>query len=214
LFLGGAVNWSTGELHYFRNVEMSDEIGPLVLMASAAIPGLLPQVRVNGVPYGDGGVVENTPLSSAIASGAEVLHVITTAPAVSFVPIHEISNTVDALYRMLLIREYATLDEDIDRARAINYLLKKTTEAAYDWDPQEIRNTPDLADVADRVYRRLRAAVRYREVTIHVYRPYESLGGLLALMNFDRRYVKEMIEKGYTDTIYHNCESNGCVLPN
>ncbi|MGH7775665.1 MAG: patatin-like phospholipase family protein [Candidatus Dormibacterales bacterium] len=50
--------------------------GPLApaLLASTAIPGVYPAVHIDGRDYLDGGVVENTPISSAFEEGArEVL---------------------------------------------------------------------------------------------------------------------------------------------
>lgn len=54
--------------------------GPIVdaVLASAAVPGLLPPVQIGGEHFLDGGIVNSIPLSRAIALGAEqifVLHV-------------------------------------------------------------------------------------------------------------------------------------------
>lgn len=49
---------------------------PLHVQASAAIPILFPTVNVNGVPYTDGGLSLNTPLSPAIQLGADKILVI------------------------------------------------------------------------------------------------------------------------------------------
>ena len=54
--------------------------GPIVeaVLASAAVPGLLPPVQIEGEHFLDGGIVHSIPLSRAIALGAEqvfVLHV-------------------------------------------------------------------------------------------------------------------------------------------
>lgn len=45
--------------------------GPLLpaLLASTAIPGLYPPVRVDGRDYSDGGVVDNVPISAAVREG-------------------------------------------------------------------------------------------------------------------------------------------------
>lgn len=65
-------------------IEDSTEVwfdsGPVVdaLLASSAVPGLLPPVEIEGKHYIDGGVVNSIPLSRALASGATeifVLHV-------------------------------------------------------------------------------------------------------------------------------------------
>jgi NTE family protein len=60
--------------------------GPLAeaVLASAAIPGVLPAVDWEGRLLIDGGVVDNTPLSHAVALGAREIYVLPTgAPASS-----------------------------------------------------------------------------------------------------------------------------------
>jgi NTE family protein len=54
--------------------------GPLAdaVLASAAIPGVLPAVDWEGRPLIDGGVVNNTPISHAIALGARQIYVLPT----------------------------------------------------------------------------------------------------------------------------------------
>lgn len=46
------------------------------LLASAALPAVFPPVTIDGVPFLDGGVVNNVPISRAIALGAERLYVL------------------------------------------------------------------------------------------------------------------------------------------
>src|SRR5262249_23538331 len=48
------------------------------IAASAAIPGVFPPVKVNGRDLMDGGVVNNTPLSHAVALGADRVWVLPT----------------------------------------------------------------------------------------------------------------------------------------
>jgi NTE family protein len=48
------------------------------IMASAAIPAVFPPVRIGGRDLMDGGVVNNTPLSHAVALGADVIWVLPT----------------------------------------------------------------------------------------------------------------------------------------
>ena len=48
------------------------------ILASAAIPGVLPPVRIDGRSYLDGGVVDNTPISHAIGLGADTVWVLAT----------------------------------------------------------------------------------------------------------------------------------------
>ncbi len=57
--------------------------GPAVdaVMASAAIPAVFPPVLINGVPYIDGGVVNNTPISHAVDLGATEIWVLPAGTA-------------------------------------------------------------------------------------------------------------------------------------
>jgi NTE family protein len=52
--------------------------GPIVeaVLASAAVPGLLPPVRIGGEHFIDGGIVNSIPLSRAIALGAKQIYVL------------------------------------------------------------------------------------------------------------------------------------------
>jgi NTE family protein len=51
--------------------------GP-ALVASSAIPGVFPPVTIDGRPYVDGGVADNTPISQALALGADTIYVLPT----------------------------------------------------------------------------------------------------------------------------------------
>jgi NTE family protein len=57
--------------------------GPVVeaVLASAAIPGIFPPVSVDGEAMIDGGVVDNVPISRAIAQGATRIFVLLCGPA-------------------------------------------------------------------------------------------------------------------------------------
>lgn len=51
------------------------------IAASAAIPAVLPPVTINGRRMMDGGIVNNTPLSHAVALGADTIYVLPTGYA-------------------------------------------------------------------------------------------------------------------------------------
>ena len=54
------------------------ESGPLVdaILASSAVPGLLPPVEIGGEHFIDGGVVNSIPLDRAVALGAQAIYVL------------------------------------------------------------------------------------------------------------------------------------------
>lgn len=61
-----------------RDVLLSSGDAVDAITASAAIPAVFPPVRIDGRDYIDGGVVNNTPLSHALALGADVIWVLPT----------------------------------------------------------------------------------------------------------------------------------------
>ena len=82
---------------------MTDQLGPLVIMASTAIPGFFPPVEVGSQAFVDGGVLMNTPLQPAIDAGADILHVIYLDPEVENIPLGHLENTLETMYRMQII---------------------------------------------------------------------------------------------------------------
>jgi len=68
-----ATNLQTGRSHWFDRGPVHDAV-----LASAALPAAFPPVVIDGQHYIDGGVVDNVPVSRALALGADrivVLHV-------------------------------------------------------------------------------------------------------------------------------------------
>jgi NTE family protein len=63
--------------------------GPLVpaVMASCAVPGLLPPVEVDGAHYFDGGLVDSIPVGRAVALGATVVYVLQVGRVESPLPV-------------------------------------------------------------------------------------------------------------------------------
>src|SRR5262249_28779285 len=90
-----ATNWRTGHLKVFENRDLTDEIGPDAVLASTALPGIFPQVEIDGEYYADGGVVMNTPLNLAIEAGADVLHIVYLNPDVRAIPLLPVRDTID-----------------------------------------------------------------------------------------------------------------------
>ncbi len=91
--------------------------GPAVeaVLASAAIPGVFPPIEIGGRLLVDGGVANNTPISSAIRLGATRVLVLPTgfACAMRQVPGHAIARAMHAL-SLLVVRQ---LLNDIERYR-------------------------------------------------------------------------------------------------
>ncbi|CAE6721986.1 hypothetical protein R69927_01281 [Paraburkholderia domus] len=94
--------------------------GPVVdaVLASAAIPGVFPPVRIDGVDLVDGGVANNTPISVAIALGATRIVVLPAgfACALRAPPTSAIAQAMHAL--TLVIARQLVRDLEFYTARA------------------------------------------------------------------------------------------------
>src|SRR5438067_3180140 len=72
-----ATDLNAGRPAVFRSGELTP-----ALLASTAIPGVFPMVRINGREHLEGGVVENTPLNIAMDDGAKEILAIRLMPVV------------------------------------------------------------------------------------------------------------------------------------
>jgi NTE family protein len=125
---GGVPEWSRDPFVEAR----AAAVGPLHALASAAIPGLFPAVRIDGWLYCDGGLRQNTPLSPALRLGADrvivvaLRHLPRELDAIDLGPIREVSLVSPffllgkALNAMLLDH----IDYDLDRLRRFNALIE------------------------------------------------------------------------------------------
>ena len=88
------------------------------VMASAALPGVFPPVQVGAHLLMDGGVVNNTPISAAVAHGADVVYVLPTGyacalPAAPRSPIGMAMHAVTVAIQQRLISDVQALQESV-----------------------------------------------------------------------------------------------------
>jgi predicted acylesterase/phospholipase RssA len=207
-----ATNWNTGEVKIFENKDMTEEFGPLIIQASASIPGIFPPVNIAGYTYVDGGVVMNTPLKCALEAGATTLHIIYNDPDVESIPVERLENTLDTFMKMFTIMLATIANEDIDTAAWINEGLEAIERLSSGGD----MNDADMAAfirVAARIKERLEKGTPYRKLTIHRYRPEGELGGDLGVLDFRQPVILRSIEQGLNDVLHHDCATSHCILP-
>lgn len=207
-----ATDWNTGEIKVFENRDMTDELGPQIMQASAAIPGIFPPVKIAGDTYIDGGVVMTTPLKPAIKAGATTLHVIYLDPDVGTIPIRRLQNTLDTFMKMFTIMRANIANEDIDHALEINKGLKLFERVA----GGETLSKPELMGLirfSGWIEGQVRQGLPYKKLTIHRYRPQSELAGSLGMLNFNQEVIIASIERGFNDAVKHDCGINKCVLP-
>lgn len=209
--LVGTTNWRTGALKPFRKEEMTDEDGHRIIRASAAVPGVFDSVEIGGEPYVDGSVVMNTPLRGAIDEGADTLHIIYINPDLVGIPLPRVRNTVNSMFRALVISLAAMANRDIQVARQVNLGLALLQRAEVMAGTSELKA---LIYQMSGMARHLQdGSSPYRLLTIHRYSPREMVGGLYRWLSFDRDHLLTLIQRGYADALEHDCKASNCVLP-
>ena len=135
------------------------------IMASAAIPGVFPPVNINGRDLIDGGVVNNTPLSHAVALGADRVWVLPTGYACALrhspqgalaMALHAVTLTINQRLAVDVARFEETVDlrvipplcpmgiSPVDFSRAAS-LIERSHSATHDWLPARHRVTGQAA---------------------------------------------------------------------
>ncbi|WP_102694016.1 patatin-like phospholipase family protein [Rummeliibacillus pycnus] len=76
--LFGVTNAHTGLVEYKDAIEMDKEC--MMLRATCAIPVLFPEIKLNGIPYYDGGLAEPIPIHHTVEQGFEKHVIILTRP--------------------------------------------------------------------------------------------------------------------------------------
>jgi NTE family protein len=204
-----ATNWSTGKAEVFTNESMSDEDAVSILLASAAIPGFFPPRKVGETTYVDGGLVMNTPLRPAIDDGADEIHIVYLDPDIAMMPLQKFQNTFDTLDRVLAVNLAFHINSDIETARQMNRAIDLFAHASSGIQETKMSDLAKLAAHWDRV----KSERPPRKLTIHRYHPQRDLGGLLGILRFEKSAIEELMEKGYQDTIRHDCDANDCERP-
>lgn len=203
-----ATNWRTGELREFHNEDLDDLRGPLILMASSAIPGIFPPVDISDDVFVDGGVLMNTPLAPAIHAGATDLHVVYSDPDIRRIPISELETTFGTLQRTLAISWAAVVERDIRDAERINRALDVWEETG----PVLADDVPGAGKIAE-IVQDLQRGRRLRRLAIHLYRPTDPLTSGAAMLDFSAGNLRRLIDNGFHDAVAHDCRASGCVVP-
>jgi NTE family protein len=203
-----ATNWIEGTARYFCNPDFQEGRGIQAIMASTAIPGVFPPVRIDRDVYVDGGVVQNTPLSAAIQFGGSNLHVIYLDPNPAAVRLQGAPNTIDTMLRVYFIMLATKLSQDIQTAAWINAGLDAVEQYA------ETQTTSDsqIRDFIRVAGQLIKNKSKYKRLTIHRYFPETGLGGDLGMLNFDVDAIARMIGQGEQTALLHDCVQNGCIV--
>ncbi len=96
--------------------EVRLEHGPAIeaILASAAIPGVFPAIRIDGRTFIDGGIADNTPISQAIEAGATDVWVLSTGYSCALPSIPR-SALAMALHGLTLLIQQRFIAETLSR---------------------------------------------------------------------------------------------------
>ena len=207
-------NWEMGTVQIYNKHDMTDQLGPLIILGSSAIPGIFPPIPVGSQFFVDGGVLLNSPLTPAIHAGANVLHVISLFPDVERIPLSTMSNTLATMIRQQIISWAKALEAEISNADITNQALRFLTITS-DAIQQLRAYRPDV-ELLGRLEEINKPTEQYlREhtlVTVHRYYPADDISTPLGLLNFDCERIKALIERGFDDAVGHDCRKNKCVI--
>jgi len=103
-----ATSLTDGRTQWFSDGPAAERI-----LASAALPALLPPVEIDGEAFIDGGVVDNVPIGRAIAQGAERIFVLLCGP-MHYTP-HRFRRPAEAVLSAFFIAVHAKFARELER---------------------------------------------------------------------------------------------------
>ena len=195
-------------------------------LASAAIPFVFPPVPIDGIPYVDGGLRQNTPLSPALRLGSDRLLVVglgTNKPDDGALPRQAKASPVNVLAKVLNALMLDHVDYDLIRLGHVNRLLSDGKEvfgeafidrlnqmvapirgAEYRIMPHVVlRPSRDLGAIAAQHVRerRLRSSRRLIARVVRTLARMESYdeADLVSYLLFDGGYCEKLINLGIED---------------
>lgn len=134
--------------------------GPLVdaILASSAVPGLLPPVEIDGEHFIDGGIVNSIPVSAAITGGARTVYVLQVGRierplAVPRTPRQVALVAFEVARRHRFAHDVANLPPGVD-------LHVLPTGARID-QPDRFWHVPEPPEIRDRIHRAYEASREY-----------------------------------------------------
>ncbi len=226
----GAINYTTGQNVVFvqgRNFDMWErphrksvqaKLRIDHIMASAALPGFFPAVRIGDQWYGDGGVRLTAPLSPALHLGARRILSISTRAETSqeegdrpevtgYPPPAQILGTLTQSVFL------DTMDQDVLRLQTMNRLLRRLPPDQRDGmrivQSVNLRPSIDLSALAREYERHLPGSFRFLTRGLGTRRT--GSPDILSLMMFEPEYIRRLIELGDADAEAHLEEIRGLL---
>jgi hypothetical protein len=205
-----AMDLTAGHLNLFNEDDVR-RLGFGPVLASTALPIFFPPHQIEGHEFLNPTTLATTPLLPAITE-SEIMHLVYMDPELRGISPIRLENLVDAMDRVLVVNFAYMLNRDIQRAQEINTALELIEEGVTA-DSLSLQDVHALLRSLPPIRARIAAGKPYRPLTIHRYHPRDDLGSDLGLMNLARKRLQQIIDRGYADTVAHDCVASGCVFP-
>jgi NTE family protein len=138
----GAVAATTGKMRYFDS--SLDHLTIDHLMASGALPPAFPAVRIDGVPYWDGGIYSNTPIEAVLEDYPRESSIIFNVQLWN--PVSDEPNTIQEVMTKLKDIQFSSRDHFLEEEKKIHrlrHIIGHLTEHI----PAAKRNDPSIQEL-------------------------------------------------------------------
>jgi NTE family protein len=167
---------------------INTRLGPAHARASAAIPLLFPPVAIDGIPYVDGGLRQNTPLSPALRLGSTRILVVGVSHEkkqksladLGGVRTESLGRPVFMMGKVLNALMLDHVDYDLIRLNHFNHLIRDG-EGVFGSDFSQRLNKVTFAQ----------RQATYRVVPHLTLRPTQDIGGMAAEYARSRRFLAD-----------------------
>ncbi|NIB44936.1 patatin-like phospholipase family protein [Pseudomaricurvus alkylphenolicus] len=224
-----AMNYGTGESvsFYQGNEELKDwrryrRIGIATqltldhLMASAAIPGIFPAVKVNRDYFADGALRQMAPISPALHMGADRIFVIGVSGNRN--PVHWAKRAMPPKHSPSIAQVFGhlfnsafidSLEGDIEHLERVNELLELIPEETLEENNVRLRSVETMVISPSKELDKIAGRkIRYMPKSVRVF--LRSAGGTTkgggaatsSYLLFEKPFIDELIELGYQDTMW------------
>lgn len=184
------------------------------ILASSAIPMLFPPIQLNGEPYGDGCVRNNTPCSPSIRMGANKLLVIgvRSTSSTGEAPLREDSKEIHeaSMVRILNTLLNAVLldsvEQDVQRIQRLNQLYDEATTSNPAFRAKTLKKIPAICispshDIGELARTKAHHVPRILRMTISAFGNLDEASELLSYLLFDSDFCQSLIAMGYKDCL-------------
>jgi len=194
-----------------KRVGVKDQLNVYHLMASTAIPGVFPSVKIGSDYFGDGSMRQLAPLSTALNLGAERVVVIGVRGRDKgpIEPKRDHSPTVAQIIGHIFNSAFVdSLENDLESLGRVNELVGRMMDEA----PQALEGSRykpvdvllihpsiDFENIAEEHFYDLPKGLRRGLAAIGATRG--GGGNLASYLLFHKNYCKELIEYGYQDAM-------------